>query len=189
MPQQFINTGSKANNKTGDSLRNAFKKINSNFTELYPTVPNLPENLIIATSYVYFNALQTTVGSNYQAFKVGEFSDTITSNDRWSITGVTSEINVWVSPSNGILTKIIYQHQGNTNSSFGIIKNPTFGGLVRDSNWDFETTSTTQGPSTKFLLQPNLSVSMGDFLGFGIESKSISTRLYRTFMYAYMEFT
>lgn len=40
MAKQTINVGSTANDKTGDSLRAAFQKVNANFTELYPqTVP------------------------------------------------------------------------------------------------------------------------------------------------------
>jgi hypothetical protein len=35
MSQQTINTGNSANDRSGDSLRSAFTKINSNFTELY----------------------------------------------------------------------------------------------------------------------------------------------------------
>lgn len=35
MTQQIVNTGSSANAKNGDPLRDAFIKINANFTELY----------------------------------------------------------------------------------------------------------------------------------------------------------
>jgi len=38
MAKQTINLGSGPNTKTGDPLRTAFTKINSNFTELYTTV-------------------------------------------------------------------------------------------------------------------------------------------------------
>jgi len=37
MTQQIINIGSSANDGTGDPLRTAFNKINTNFTELYNT--------------------------------------------------------------------------------------------------------------------------------------------------------
>lgn len=35
MAKQSINIGTSANDRTGDSLRSAFNKINENFTELY----------------------------------------------------------------------------------------------------------------------------------------------------------
>lgn len=35
MAKQTINIGTTANDKTGDSLRAAFQKVNANFTELY----------------------------------------------------------------------------------------------------------------------------------------------------------
>ena len=39
MAQQNINIGTNANDGTGDPLRTAFNKINSNFTELYTSSP------------------------------------------------------------------------------------------------------------------------------------------------------
>lgn len=35
MARQNINIGTSANSKTGESIRSAFGKVNSNFTELY----------------------------------------------------------------------------------------------------------------------------------------------------------
>jgi hypothetical protein len=48
MAQQEINTGASANDRTGDSLRTAFNKINENFAELYATAytPVDPNNWI-----------------------------------------------------------------------------------------------------------------------------------------------
>ena len=37
MTKQVINVGTTANDKKGDSLRAAFQKVNTNFTELYAT--------------------------------------------------------------------------------------------------------------------------------------------------------
>ncbi len=42
MAKQTINVGSTANDKTGDSLRAAFQKVNANFTELYLDTPYTP---------------------------------------------------------------------------------------------------------------------------------------------------
>lgn len=38
MTKQSINIGTTANDKTGDSLRAAFQKVNANFTELYTSL-------------------------------------------------------------------------------------------------------------------------------------------------------
>ena len=40
MTKQVINTGTVANDGTGDGLRTAFTKVNSNFDELYVNVEN-----------------------------------------------------------------------------------------------------------------------------------------------------
>lgn len=39
MAKQTINVGAAANDKTGDPIRTAFTKVNSNFTELYNQLP------------------------------------------------------------------------------------------------------------------------------------------------------
>lgn len=39
MPQQFINVGTVANDGTGDPLRTAFIKVNTNFIEIYGLIP------------------------------------------------------------------------------------------------------------------------------------------------------
>ena len=49
MTKQIINTGTGANSRDGDSLRNAFTKVNANFTELY--------NLASASNTVDFSAI------------------------------------------------------------------------------------------------------------------------------------
>ena len=40
MTQQTINVGTAANDRTGDTLRAAFQKVNANFTELYSGAAN-----------------------------------------------------------------------------------------------------------------------------------------------------
>jgi hypothetical protein len=71
MTRQIINTGTSPNDKSGDTLRNAFNKINNNFTELYSGLPALsisstpPLNPAIGqqwwdsadgNSYIYYNS-------------------------------------------------------------------------------------------------------------------------------------
>ena len=43
MAQQLINTGTVANDGTGQTLRTAFQKVNSNFTELYGNIAGTPD--------------------------------------------------------------------------------------------------------------------------------------------------
>lgn len=63
MSQQLINTGTSANDGTGDSLRTSFTKTNSNFTELYT---NLLPNLTTVTSNTVLTT-QTLVLANVSA--------------------------------------------------------------------------------------------------------------------------
>ena len=45
MAKQIINTGTSANAGNGDSIRAAFTKVNSNFTELYQLTETTGSNL------------------------------------------------------------------------------------------------------------------------------------------------
>lgn len=61
MPQKVINVGPAANSRTGDSLRNAFIKINDNFNEVYVALggdlsPKLPLTGGTLTGYLTLNA-------------------------------------------------------------------------------------------------------------------------------------
>lgn len=49
MPQEIINIGTAANDKTGDSLRSAFEKTNNNFSELYPLASGA-DNVVVVNS-------------------------------------------------------------------------------------------------------------------------------------------
>jgi len=51
MAKQIINIGASANDKTGDPLRTAFTKTNSNFTELYNSVASISAAIIIPIEY------------------------------------------------------------------------------------------------------------------------------------------
>jgi len=75
MPQQLINTGTNANDGTGDSLRTAGTKINSNFSELYAK----PE-------YTLPTASTTTLGG----IKVGS---TLQINPSTSVVNINASLN------------------------------------------------------------------------------------------------
>ena len=55
MPQEIINIGTSANDKTGDTLRSAFEKANNNFTELYPLASGA-DNVVVVNSINDFPA-------------------------------------------------------------------------------------------------------------------------------------
>jgi hypothetical protein len=61
MSKLVINTGASDNDKTGDTLRNAFIKVNANFTELYAkpdyiSTTNLKAIVAASTSFIDFQA-------------------------------------------------------------------------------------------------------------------------------------
>jgi hypothetical protein len=49
-PQQLINIGSQANDGTGDNIRDAFQKVNQNFTQIYDLAITRPEVIFTITS-------------------------------------------------------------------------------------------------------------------------------------------
>ena len=73
MSKQIINTGTTANDGTGDALRVAFVKVNENFTDIYNDKPNK----VVITHPV--TTAETVVASWQQN------ANTINLNDSWSI--------------------------------------------------------------------------------------------------------
>lgn len=89
MTKQVINVGSAANDGTGDTLRVASTKINSNFTELYNTTGNGPQ--IFSTANAAFvkantgtvlaqNAYNTANAANHLAQASFDYANTIISD-------------------------------------------------------------------------------------------------------------
>ena len=68
MAQQIINTGSTANDGTGDTLRDAFIKTNNNFTDLYS---EFLQNRIVVTQDNVATTLGGTIDSTKQYFLDG----------------------------------------------------------------------------------------------------------------------
>lgn len=68
MSQQIINTGTSANDGTGDSIRTSFTKTNSNFTELYanvfPAVTVVTSTPYMAMSEALILANVSDIGAN-----------------------------------------------------------------------------------------------------------------------------
>jgi hypothetical protein len=71
LAKQTINVGTSANDGSGDTLRGAMIKVNSNFTELYNTAPILT-NLTVGNSSV-----NTFANSSYLRTTNGAFTDSV----------------------------------------------------------------------------------------------------------------
>ena len=63
MSKQTINVGSTANDKNGDSLRNAFQKVNANFTELYTGYISVTQLKEIAAASTDFNDFKARIAA------------------------------------------------------------------------------------------------------------------------------
>ena len=60
MAKQVIDIGSAVNDGTGDTLRDAMKKANSNFTELYAVEPSIVQKLYDTAGFGFYVEDQTT---------------------------------------------------------------------------------------------------------------------------------
>ena len=81
MAQQVIDVGTSASDGTGDPLRDAFTKINDNFTELYDTVDNQGltyGNIASNVSGITFNVTRYT--ESYSATPVLEGTGQLVGN-------------------------------------------------------------------------------------------------------------
>jgi hypothetical protein len=65
MTQQVINTGTRANDGSGDPLRTAFIKCNNNFTEVYASLATV-------------NGILRTILTGHFTFPIGQASTTVT---------------------------------------------------------------------------------------------------------------
>ena len=110
MAQQYINTGSEANDRTGDPIRNAFIKTNSNFTELYPSP--LPPQYFVFAAYTFFNFPPSTA-IGFQALKIQDDDDSSPLTGTWFPTD-----NMFYMPYNGELTKLTVTVNSNIGAFF-----------------------------------------------------------------------
>jgi len=75
MAKLTVNIGTTANDRTGDNLRTAFTKINTNFTEVYNDVENLTSRLVVVEGSGQTGGLQgNTLISNVQGSIIAEDS-------------------------------------------------------------------------------------------------------------------
>jgi hypothetical protein len=85
MARQNINVGSAPNDSTGDPLRTAFQKINSNFTEIYANVA--------ASNYRFNNNTMTTTSGDMIIAPPGTSDVIIGSTSQLNVSATTSSVS------------------------------------------------------------------------------------------------
>lgn len=85
MSRQIINVGSSANDSTGDPLRTAFTKINSNFNELYGNVGS--------SNFRFTNNIMSTVTGDMNLSPNGTANVVIGSTNQLNVSATTSSIS------------------------------------------------------------------------------------------------
>jgi hypothetical protein len=63
MTKQVINVGTSVNDRTGDSIRSAFQKVNANFTELYTSL-GLNDDSLNLGAFEFTGSIITTTDSS-----------------------------------------------------------------------------------------------------------------------------
>lgn len=116
MTKQVISIGSSPNDGTGDALRTAFQKSNSNFTELY--------NLVEENRYTLPTATSSTLGGVRVGNNISVFNGTISVASQvqpdWNATeGLGKILN---KPSDNVLLNGIYTVNLNSN---GVLETPS----------------------------------------------------------------
>jgi hypothetical protein len=99
MAKQTINIGTSANDGTGDPLREAFSKTNSNFTELYDAVVTSTSDLTNDSGFITANSIPTSVSeftndSGYITANSLPINVSELSNDTGYITANTDHITL-----------------------------------------------------------------------------------------------
>ena len=80
MAQLTINVGTVPNDNTGDAIRDAFNKVNANFTEAYGT-GMIDGDLVVATDGTNLTQIETTVTDANITIKANGLGNVIIDND------------------------------------------------------------------------------------------------------------
>lgn len=181
MSQNIINIGGQTNDGTGDSIRDAFNKINTNFTEIYNDL-TLFNNLVSATNTL---TISTTTAAEILA-EYSTFTNAITTFQN-SLNTLTSEISGFVSSSQ--VTTLINNAVINwENTVSGFLSTVTFvNPVIMDSNLTvgqaafFESNVTIQTSTNSLLslIVKNSSTQSLAYSEIGVETSS-SLSLYLT---------
>jgi hypothetical protein len=77
MTKQVINVGTSVNDRTGDSIRSAFQKVNTNFTELYTALGLNSDGTLNIGAFKFTGSVMTTTDSSAVVI---DQATTVTSN-------------------------------------------------------------------------------------------------------------
>lgn len=93
MTKQIINVGATANDRNGDSLRAAFQKVNTNFTELYTALGLANDTTLNLGAFEFTNSTMTNTNSS--TIIIGKAStDTVVAGDTSQTTTIESQVKI-----------------------------------------------------------------------------------------------
>ena len=158
MAKQTINTGTTANDRSGDTLRSAFTKINANFTELYNTasadvqIPSQTSNngKYLTTNGTTLSWGTVTAGADLGYFKIqGEYLGTKDNPDTGNWGGHWMYIDSGGESNAGISIPSVASQT--TGGELTIYNNHADGGAIRfltnTGEWKLNQEGTMQFPS------------------------------------------
>lgn len=154
MAKQLINTGTVANDGTGDGLRTAFTKVNSNFTELYSQTANSWVSPQTSNSY---NVIQVSGATRVTL----PTPNTATLNAISNRTGTAYEIYILKNPtSNAILQPIWDNIIDTSNFTIFINGNSSDGFITTQNSNEWVLLYDTGGPVSYTANVTNVDVSI-----------------------------
>jgi hypothetical protein len=138
MAKQVINVGASNNDKTGDKLRDAFIKVNANFTELYSAVG---ADVAIPVQTGNSGKYLTTNGTTLSWGTVSSGTDTGVIRFNSNTVHTSAGQNMVINPSNDSLNKIVIPGAGN-GVAFPLSLTNTEGSVTLTANTKTWTVST-----------------------------------------------
>ena len=149
---------------------------------MFPSHDPTPPQYFVFAAYTFFNFPPSTA-IGFQALKIQDDDDSSPLTGTWFPTD-----NMFYMPYNGELTKLTVTVNSNIGAFFRIKINPPPYGVVNDTtSWDYETLLESNGSYTKHLIEPNLSINLGDSIGMAVKTNSETTRLYDVTAYGLIE--
>lgn len=166
MAQQYIDTGS-SNIVGGEGLRSAFDKINDNFAELDTALNPSASYFYYENRYRVSTSYPSTTYNNvypYGQTLIGGFAS-------WPSPSIGSGQLVAPASGNFQETVIIPEKTRSGTHYVGIKINPTAGGTIENTSWDFEGTFTPTA-NTSTIFTHSIDFNPKDVIGVGIKRPS-----------------
>lgn len=164
MAQQYIDTGSVPNSVGGESLRSAFDKVNDNCAEL--------DNILNPSSSYFYYENRYRVSTNYPGTSYNNVypygSTAIGGLSTWPTPSISSGQLVALASGSFQKTIIIPEKTRSGTHYIGIKINPTEGGTIEDTSWDFEGTFTPTA-NTSTIFTHSIDFNPKDVIGVGIK--------------------